>query len=52
MDAILTESADPWESLDPCNFEEMKLPQCADQFLHLLDAIKERYRLLVQPGHQ
>lgn len=51
MDIILT-GGDPWEFLDPCNVDELKIPQCADQFLHLLDAIKERYRLLIRPGHQ
>lgn len=51
MDIILT-TGDPWEFLDPCNVDELKIPQCADHFLHLLDAIKERYRLLLQPGHQ
>ncbi|XP_055703383.1 RINT1-like protein [Phlebotomus papatasi] len=51
MDAIMTGES-PWEFIEPSNFEELKIPKCADQFLHLLDAIRERYRNLPQPGHQ
>lgn len=32
--------------------EELKIPKCADQFIRLLDAIKERYCCLPQPTHQ
>lgn len=42
----------PWEFIDPVNIEELKIPKCADQFVRLLDAIKERYCILPQPGHQ
>lgn len=42
----------PWECLDPTNLDELKIPKCADHFIRLLDAIKERYCCLPQPGHQ
>lgn len=42
----------PWEFIDPVNIDELKIPKCADQFVRLLDAIKERYCALPQPGHQ
>ena len=32
--------------------EELKIPKVADQFIRLLDAIKERYCCLPQPTHQ
>lgn len=32
--------------------EELKIPKCADQFVRLLEAIKERYCILPQPSHQ
>jgi RAD50-interacting protein 1 len=32
--------------------EELKIPKCADQFVRLLEAIKERYCILPQPAHQ
>ncbi|XP_050093487.1 RINT1-like protein [Anopheles aquasalis] len=53
MDAMLnTDSEDPFELLDPANLDELKIPKCADQFARLLDAIKERYCGLPQPGQQ
>ncbi|XP_058834029.1 RINT1-like protein [Topomyia yanbarensis] len=51
MDAML-KSEDPWRFLDPANLDDMKIPKCADQFIRLLDAIKERYCALPQPGQQ
>lgn len=51
MDDILTKGS-PWELIDPNNLEELKIPKCADQFVRLLDAIRERYCSLPQPGHQ
>ncbi|KAJ6644173.1 RINT1-like protein [Pseudolycoriella hygida] len=51
MDAMLT-SGSPWEFIDPINLEELKIPRCADHFIRLLDAIKERYCNLPQPRHQ
>lgn len=42
----------PWELLDPGSNEDLKIPKCADQFIRLLDAIRERYCCLSQPGHQ
>lgn len=51
MDTILT-TGTPWEFIDPGSFEELKIPKCADQFIRLLDAIRERYCCLPQPGHQ
>lgn len=51
MDEILKTGA-PWESIDPNNLEELRIPKCADQFVRLLDAIRERYCGLPQPGHQ
>lgn len=32
--------------------EELKIPKCADQFVRLLEAMKERYCILPQPTHQ
>lgn len=32
--------------------EELKIPKCADQFVRLLEAMKERYCILPQPSHQ
>lgn len=51
MDAILT-SDSAWIFIDPNNLEDLKIPKCADQFIRLLDAIRERYCNLPQPGHQ
>ncbi|GAB0095589.1 RINT1-like protein [Sergentomyia squamirostris] len=51
MDEIMTGES-PWEFIEPSSFEELKIPKCVDQFLHLLDGIRERYRSLPQPGHQ
>lgn len=51
MDAIL-ESPTAWAFIDPENLEELKIPNCSDQFIRLLDAICERYSNLPQPGHQ
>uniref|UniRef100_A0A182TWF7 RAD50-interacting protein 1 n=1 Tax=Anopheles melas TaxID=34690 RepID=A0A182TWF7_9DIPT len=51
MDAMLN-TADPFELLDPANLDELKIPKCADQFIRLLDAIKERYCCLPQPSQQ
>lgn len=51
MDVMMTRGT-PWEFIDPINLEELKIPKCADQFVRLLDAIKERYCVLPQPGHQ
>ncbi|XP_053685469.1 RINT1-like protein [Sabethes cyaneus] len=51
MDAMLN-GAEPWRCLDPANLDDMKIPKCADQFIRLLDAIRERYCSLPQPGQQ
>uniref|UniRef100_A0A182Q7G6 RAD50-interacting protein 1 n=1 Tax=Anopheles farauti TaxID=69004 RepID=A0A182Q7G6_9DIPT len=51
MDAMLN-TEDPFELLDPANLDELKIPKCADQFIRLLDAIKERYCCLPQPSQQ
>lgn len=51
LDAIFSLSS-AWSFIDPCNLEELRIPQCADQFIRLLDAIQERYCNLPQPGHQ
>ncbi|XP_058462968.1 RINT1-like protein [Malaya genurostris] len=51
MDTML-KSEDSWQFLDPANLDDMKIPRCADQFIRLLDAIKERYCALPQPGQQ
>jgi RAD50-interacting protein 1 len=32
--------------------DELKIPKCADQFVRLLEAMKERYCILSQPNHQ
>lgn len=51
MDSILLETS-AWTFIDPDNLEELKIPRCADQFIRLLDAMRERYCNLPQPGHQ
>lgn len=51
MDAILA-SESAWILIDPNNLEDLKIPKCADQFIRLLDAIRERYCNLQQPGYQ
>lgn len=51
MDAILAGSSAA-TFIDPNNLEDLKIPRCADQFVRLLDAIRERYCNLPQPGHQ
>lgn len=51
MDDML-KRGNPWEFIDPINLEDVKIPKCADQFVRLLDAIKERYCTLPQPGHR
>lgn len=51
MDAML-KTGNPWEYIDPTHMEDLKIPICADQFVRLLDAIKERYYMLPEPGHQ
>lgn len=37
---------------DSIELEELKIPKCADQFVRLLEAMKERYCILPQPAHQ
>lgn len=32
--------------------DELKIPKCADQFVRILETIKERYCILPQPSHQ
>ncbi|XP_043651016.1 RINT1-like protein [Drosophila teissieri] len=52
MDDIL-QAETPFQLIDPNTFEDdLKIPKCADQFMRLLDAIKDRYYGLIQPGHQ
>ncbi|KAH8297546.1 hypothetical protein KR054_002303 [Drosophila jambulina] len=52
MDYIL-QAETPFLLIDPNTFEDdLKIPRCADQFMRLLDAIKDRYYGLIQPGHQ
>lgn len=51
MDAILAGNSAA-TFIDPNNLEDLKIPRCADQFVRLLDAIRERYCNLPQPGHQ
>lgn len=51
MDEIF-KSGSPWKTVDPNNLEDLQIPRCADQFIRLLDAIRERYCSLSQPGHQ
>lgn len=68
MDLILSDDNEPWNMLDPFGFsnfrspsmgvhedlelDELKIPKCADQFVRLLEAMKERYCILPQPHHQ
>lgn len=52
MDQIL-QAETPFQLIDPNTYEDdLKIPKCADQFMRLLDAIKDRYYALIQPGHQ
>uniref|UniRef100_A0A1A9W381 RINT1-like protein n=1 Tax=Glossina brevipalpis TaxID=37001 RepID=A0A1A9W381_9MUSC len=52
MDAIL-HAENSWILIDPNTFDDdLKIPKCADQFVCLLEAIKDRYYSLIQPGHQ
>ncbi|XP_055379925.1 RINT1-like protein [Condylostylus longicornis] len=51
MDCVL-QGDSPWMLIDSSNMEELKIPKCADQFIRLLDSIKDRYSALTQPGHQ
>lgn len=51
MDFIL-QSSGAWDCLEPSNSEKLKIPRCADQFIRLLDAIRERYCNLPQPAHR
>ncbi|XP_034104363.1 RINT1-like protein [Drosophila albomicans] len=52
MDDIL-QAETPFQLIDPNTYEDdLKIPRCADQFMRLLEAIKDRYYGLVQPGHQ
>lgn len=37
---------------DELELDELKIPKCADQFVRLLEAMKERYCILPQPNHQ
>lgn len=37
---------------DDLELDELKIPKCADQFVRLLEAMKERYCILPQPMHQ
>lgn len=37
---------------DETELDELKIPKCSDQFVRLLEAIKERYCILPQPQHQ
>ena len=39
-------------SHDEMELDELKIPKCADQFVRLLEAMKERYCILPQPQHQ
>uniref|UniRef100_A0A1B0B173 RAD50-interacting protein 1 n=1 Tax=Glossina palpalis gambiensis TaxID=67801 RepID=A0A1B0B173_9MUSC len=52
MDAIL-HAENSWIVIDPNTFDDdLKIPKCADKFVCLLEAIKDRYYSLIQPGHQ
>lgn len=45
-------SAASMNSHDDLEMDELKIPKCADQFVRLLEAMKERYCILPQPHHQ
>lgn len=49
---MMFQSDSPWDFLDPVKMDDYKIPKCADQFVRLLDAIRERYCNLGQPGHK
>lgn len=51
MDYIV-QAKGAFELLEPSNEEKLKIPRCSDQFIRLLDAIKERYSNLPQPRHR
>lgn len=39
-------------AVDELELDQLKIPKCADQFVRLLEAMKERYCILPQPNHQ
>ncbi|CAD7003380.1 unnamed protein product [Ceratitis capitata] len=52
MDLIL-HGDNPWMLIDANTYDnDLKIPKCADQFIRLLDAIRDRYCSLIQPGQQ
>lgn len=52
MDTMLSDDAiDAFEPL-AYDIEDLKITQCADSFITLLQTITERYELLPQPGHR
>ncbi|CRK95451.1 CLUMA_CG008920, isoform A [Clunio marinus] len=40
------------EAKEELDLDEIKIPKCSDQFVRLLEAMKERYCILPQPSHQ
>lgn len=50
---MILQADNPWQLIDPNIYDDdLKIPKCADQFIRLLEAIKDRYYALIQPGHQ
>lgn len=45
-------TAASYTSHEELELDELKIPKCADQFVRLLEAMKERYCILPQPQHQ
>lgn len=45
-------SAATMNAHDELELDELKIPKCSDQFVRLLEAMKERYCILPQPNHQ
>lgn len=45
-------TAQTMHAQEELELDELKIPKCADQFVRLLEAMKERYCILPQPAHQ
>lgn len=50
--SCITSTAATINPEDQVELDELRIPKCADQFVRLLDAMKERYCCLPQPTHQ
>lgn len=51
MDAMLT-SPTAWATLGAAELDDLRVPECGESFLSLLQTVTERYTCLPQPGHR